>query len=84
MLASRGEVSQIELEHALHTLGLSSEHTRDIDDKSILGMYQTIFFDAGPVQKKHLRGSLKLIADFRNSDMLRSAATERKEVELEI
>lgn len=80
-LASEGEVTHQELEHAYFTLGMNPIQARNLDDEHLLSSYHAQLFNAGPQHKLQLRSSLKIVASHRQSNLLRNAAEERKILE---
>lgn len=80
-LASKGEVTQRELQVAFSSLGMNVQEASACDDQHILSSYQAQFYECGSARRNAMRTGLQVIADYRQSDLLRIAAAEREDLQ---
>lgn len=75
-LASRGEVTQDELDSACRTIGIEPVHAHLLNDQMLVSAYKGRYPDSGTFQKEEMRKALQLLGNYRGSSVLLDLAQD--------
>lgn len=79
VLSSQGHVKQSILNQAYKSFGIDPGHAVLIKDEHIIGSYKSRLADISLAAAEDARKQLRIIGDARNSDLIRSEASDSLE-----
>lgn len=75
-LASRGEVTQDELDNAYRTIGIEPVHANLLNDQMLVSSYKGRYPDSGTFQKEQMRKALLALGQYRGSSAILDLAQD--------